>query len=102
MFFNLNSLPPLPERLYRSPEEIRKDMRGIKEGIGRIDSMLSVHNLRIYMLGECSADELCKKIPELEIAVSDADKSLRLLVRFTRALTELGRELDEVVCALRD
>ena len=102
MFYNLNSLSPMPERLYRSPEEIRKDMRCIREGIGRIDSMLSVHNLRTSMLGECSADELCKKIPELEAAVLDADKSLRLLVRFTKAVTELGRELDEVVCVLRD
>ena len=99
--FNMNSLPTLPERLYRSPEEIRRDMRGIREGMGRIDSMLSVHNLRSSMLSECKTDELIEKIPELKEAVLDADKSLRLLVRFTKAVTELGRELDEVVCVLR-
>lgn len=102
MFFDLNLLPTLPERLYRSADEIRKDMRGIREGVGRIDSMLSVHNLRASMLGECEVDELKKNIPALEEAVMDADKSLRLLVRFTNAITELGRELDEVICVLKE
>ena len=102
MFYNLNLLPTLPDRLYRSAEEIRRDMRNIRDGVGRMDSMLSVHNLRVGMLSECGADDLRKKIPALEEAVLDADKSLRLLVRFTKAITELGRELDEVVCALRE
>ena len=102
MFYNLNSLPPIPERLYRMPEEIRKDMRGIRENVGRIDSMISVHNLRVSMLSECGIEELCRKIPALEDAVADADKSLRLLVRFTNAVTELRRELDEVICVLKE
>lgn len=99
---SFDSLFSLPERLYRSPEEIRKDMSQISDGLLRIDSMLSVHNLRASLVGECTVDELRRKIPELHLAVAEADKSLRLIVRFSRAVAELRRELDEVRCVLSE
>ncbi len=101
MFHNLNLPSNMPERLYRSPSEIRIDMKRIADGMTRIDSMLSVHSLRISLFGEDSVEELRKKILELRSAVSHADKSLRLLTRFESAVAELGRELDGVICALR-
>ena len=102
MFHNLNSLSAVPERLYHSSEEVRKDIGRIRAEMTRVDSMLSVHSLRVGILGECTVEELQRKIPELEAAVYDADKSLRLLVRFSAAVSELGRELDEVMCVLKE
>lgn len=98
MLQNLNTVSEMPSRLYRSSEEIKRDMSKIREGMTRIDSMLAVHNLRISLYGECSAEELRERITELQSAVKDADKALRLLARFSSAVTELGRELDEMRC----
>ena len=100
MFYNLNPSADMHARLYRSPEEIERDVKRISDEVARVDSMLSVHNLRIGILGEESLDELKEKIIALESAVSFADKSLRLLARFESAVAALGRELDEMQCVL--
>ncbi len=100
MFVSTNLREGMPSRLYRSPEEIRRDISDIRKRMSNIDSMLSVHNVLISLIGECNGQELTKKVPELEAAIEDADKSLRLLLRFGEALSELGRELDESVWIL--
>ena len=96
MFFDL------PERLYNSPEELHRDVRRISNEMARIDSMLALHNLRISLIGEESPEQLRQKIIALKEAVDDADKALRLLTRFSAAVSELSRELDNIRCISGD
>ena len=91
----------MPARLYRTPDEIRRDIRKITAKIKEADEMLSVRSILLDLLGECSVSDPLKWIPELRETVEEAEKSLRALVRLRESLSFLEQELEETLCALR-
>ena len=100
MFVNANVYEGMPARLYRSPCEIRRDMTRISKQIKEADEMLSIRNILVEMLAECSRGEPSKWIPELEEIVRDARASLNDLKRLEGAIEDLSCELEESLCAI--
>lgn len=100
MYSCMNTYDGMPPRLYRSPEEIRRDMMKISLRIKENEEMLSVHNLLIEMIPTWADQAPEKWIPELEATVAEAQEALDNLKRLQYALEELSRELEEVKCMM--
>ena len=100
MFVSANVYEGTPSRLYRSPCEIRRDMQVISKQIKEADEMLSVRNILVEMIHECSAGEPEKWISELEEIVCEARRSFESLKRLEDAIDDLSEELEESLCAL--
>ena len=100
MYSHANVYEGMPPRLYRSPEEIRRDMIQISARIKENEEMLSVHNLLIEMIPTWAEQSPEKWIPELEETVAEAQEALDNLKRLQYALEELSHELEEVKCMM--
>ncbi|MBR2342666.1 MAG: hypothetical protein IKA64_00260 [Clostridia bacterium] len=97
MFFvNCDSYEGLPPRLYRSPEEIARDICEIKKKIERTSERLNVRNILTEMLSECAAGEPESFISRLEELVDGAHEALSRLRRLEDSLGLLTDELHEV------
>ena len=96
-----NCYEGVPARLYRSPDEIRRDIRRITKQIRETDEMLSVRNIIIEMLGGCAISDPHKWIPELRETALLADESLRAMKRLCESLKYLEEELEDTLCALK-
>ena len=92
-FDTANGIPP---RIYRSPEEIRRDIRNISVRIQETSSMLNIRELLINILTSERADKPEKLIPILEQTVEEARCALDTLSRLKDELTMLEEELREV------
>jgi len=90
----------MPARLYRSPFEIRRDMTTISKQIKEADQMLSVRNILVEMICECSKGEGEKWISELEDLARQTRKSYEGILRLRCAIDNLSAELEESLCAL--
>lgn len=95
MFFYGNAGEGLPPSLYRSPTEIRADMRQISERICEAEEMLSVRNILLGVISEWSRQEPEKWIRELEETAEEARFSLIRLQKLRDTLCELREELNE-------
>lgn len=100
MYSCMNVYEGLPPRLYRSPEQIRRDMMQISARIKENEERLSVHNLLIEMIPTWAEDSPERWIPELDQTVEEAEQTLENLKRLQYALEELSCELEEVKCML--
>lgn len=101
MFFrNYSTYEGEPARLYRSPEEIRKDIFEIKTKIESVDSMLNVRNILTSMMDECYVGEPEKWIPTLAAIVEDAAETLEHLKSLQDSLDILTEELEDTKWAL--
>ena len=100
MLTHTDRLEGIPARLYRAPEEIRRDIRKITEKIKETDEQLSVRSILLEMLGECTIGDPKKWIPELRETVEEAERSLAALTRLRKSLDYLECELEETLCAL--
>ena len=92
-----NGLPP---RIYRSVDEIRRDISRINERIDETNDMLNIRSLLLDMLigdGRTPPEEL---IPELELAIDDAKRALLSLSEFKEELSLLEEELNETKCMI--
>lgn len=85
-----------PPRLYRSTEEIRRDMMKISTQIRENEEKISLHNLLMEMLPTMAENEPEKCLPQLRETICEADEALESLKRLKFALDELTTELDEV------
>ncbi len=95
MFMTANSYEGIPSRLYRAPQEIRRDIFSVKESIEEINDTLSVHNLLMEFLSEWSKKEPEKWIEELEEILCEAKESLERLGELKSSLDELKEELED-------
>ncbi len=100
MFVNANVYEGMPSRLYRSPCEIRRDMTEISKQIKEADEMLSIRNILVEMIYECSVGDPAKWIGELEEIVREARESYETLLRLKSTIDDLSDELEESLCAL--
>ena len=95
MFFYGSSSEGLPPALYRSPTEIRREIREISKRISEAEEMLSVRNIILALVSEWAELEPERWIEELEETVEEARDALRALDNMKETLIDLRSELDE-------
>ncbi len=101
MFFtNYSTYEGEPIRLYRTPEEIGRDIGNIKEKIEKTAGMLNVRSILTDMIAECAEGDPERWLPALKSAVADAEETLELLRSLKEALDMLEEELEDTRCVL--
>ena len=101
MFFrNYSTYEGEPARLYRSPEEIRRDIFEIKTKIESVDSMLNIRSILAEVIDESVMGEPEKWIPMLSEIVADAEETLARLKSLQESLDSLSEELEDSKWAL--
>ena len=101
MFLYADVYNGTPPRLYRTPNEIRRDITAISQKVKETESMLSVHNLLLEMIPAWAEESPERWIPELSETVAEAEEALENLNLMKDALGELSLELGEVLCMMR-
>ena len=96
MYRKFDSTYSKPIHLYRSPREIREDIREIKLTISETGKKLNIRSLLLDMLVSEYSDSPERLIPELEAAVSEAKEALDELRELNDELAGLEEELEEV------
>lgn len=100
MFISSNVSEGIPSRLYRSVDEIRREMLDIRKKITDTGEMLSVHALFTDMIAERAREYPEKYLEELEEAVETTRGALRELEELNETLDELRSELENTRWAL--
>ena len=85
-----------PPRIYRTPAEIKADIRKISERIKETSSMLNIREMLVDILVSEHANSPDKLIPELEEAIAEARWALDSLKNLKEELDMLEDELKEV------
>ncbi|MBQ2793412.1 MAG: hypothetical protein IJF05_01785 [Clostridia bacterium] len=89
-----------PVRLYRSPEEIRKDISEINRKIKDMDGKINARLLLTGLFTRLCEDGARDYLPELRVAISEAEEMLNALSELCTQLGDLKRELEDTVWAL--
>lgn len=89
-------------RLYRTAEEIGRDIKGIKARITEVYSMLNIRNLLTEAIAAYAESEPELWIPELRDIVDEADDTLTALCELRDGLDVLKAELEDARWALGD
>ena len=98
MYRKYDSKNGIGARIYRSPSEIRKDIKRISE---EIDDTLSMINIRSLLIEILSGENLAspeKMIPDLEEAIYEAKGALENMKGLKEELCLLEEELEETRC----
>ena len=90
-----------PARLYRAPDEIRRDIRKVRREIEEINDQVSIRELLMEILSGCAPDDPERCIPELREILDAAEESLEELRKLSESLVFLEEELRETLCVLR-
>ena len=90
-----------PAELYRRPEQIRRDMDGVRKSIDSIMERLNSRSILTEVLASLAEREPARWIPELEAIVAEASESLAALNELRSTLDELSRELEDTKCILQ-
>ena len=85
----------IPARLYRSPDEIRRDIAEISKKIREADEQLTVRNVLMSVISEFADAEPERWIPEFEETLAEAKEAMERLTRLEDTLEELSVELRE-------
>lgn len=96
MFFkNYSAYEGEPLRLYRTPEEIGRDIGSIKEKLEKTGEMLNVRSILIDMISECAEGDPERWIPALRAVVGEAEDALRIMKSLKESLDMLESELSD-------
>lgn len=85
----------IPDRLYRTPAQIKEDIKEIKEEISDIYSMINIRSLLMEILVSERINDPEKLIPELADTLALANEALSELKGLEEELCELKEELAE-------
>ena len=88
-------------RLYRTPEEIRRDISEIKDKIKETGRMLNTRHILTEMISCLAEGDPEAWIPALGKIVDEAESSLSLLTELRETLGELGEELRDTKWVMR-
>lgn len=88
-------------RLYRTTDEIGRDIKQIKNRIGEVYSMLNIRHILTEAMAAYAEAEPERWIPELRSLVEEADDTLTLLNTLREGLDVLKAELEDAGWALR-
>ena len=86
--------------LYRTPEQIKKDMREISERISDTVYMLNVRNVIAQIISETSGDDMRRRAGAISELVSEAKDALSMLRELEDTLDELRAELEESILVI--
>lgn len=89
-----------PTRLYRTTDEIGRDIRSIKDKITEVYSMLNIRNVLTEAMAAYAESEPEMWIPELRVIVEEADDTLGALRNLRESLDVLKAELEDARWAL--
>lgn len=92
-FDMVNGIPP---RIYRSPNEIRRDIDEISAKIKEANTRLNLRALVIDIISSDSTNEPANLISELESAIEEAREALSELRNLENELTALEYEMGEI------
>ncbi len=90
----------VPDRMYRSPTEIRREMDEVRSGILKINDGLNIRSLLLDIYapdGNESPEELVKALSE---ALTTAESAISELEGLYSELEMLDEELREVKCEM--
>lgn len=87
-------------RLYRTTDEIGRDIRSIKTKITEVYSMLNIRNVLTEAIAAYAESEPEMWIPELRNLVDEADDTLGALRTLRESLDILKAELEDAKWAL--
>lgn len=90
-----------PPRLYRSVEEIRRDIGRIKSELTESDEMINVRNILSELISELENNEADKWQSSVERLIEDAQDAMIMLTKLKDKLDMLNCELEETRCAIR-
>ena len=96
MFRKFDTANGIPSRLYRTPGEIKSDIKKISASIEETSSMLNIRELLINILMSERTASPEKLIPELWDAINEANLALASLHELKEELDSLEDELREV------
>jgi hypothetical protein len=97
MFFYSDKENGIPPRLYRHPDEIKRDIEDICERISEANHMLNVRNLISEIIIEESERDLPRRIQAVSELLQSAEQMLEEMQSFEESLSELQEELCESV-----
>ena len=100
-YTNYSAYEGEPVRLYRTPEEIRRDISEIKDKIKETGRMLNTRHILTEMISCLAEGDPEAWIPALGKIVDEAESSLSLLTELRETLGELGEELRDTKWAMR-
>lgn len=89
-----------PVRLYRSPYEIRRDINEINKRIKDTDGKINARLLLTGLFTRCCEDGAENYLPELRVAISEAEDMLDNLSELCARLGDLRDELEDTAWAL--
>lgn len=89
-----------PVRLYRSPHEIHRDIQEINQKIKDTDGKINARLLLTSLFTKCCEDGAGDYLPELQVAVCEAQEMLDSLSELCVRLGNLKEELEETAWVL--
>ena len=99
-FTNYSTYEGEPIRLYRTPEEIGRDIGCIRDKLKKTEEMLNVRSILTDMITECAEGDPERWIPALRAAVSEAEETLELMKSLKESLDMLECELEDTRCVM--
>ena len=90
----------LAPRIYRTPEEIRRDISEAKRAIEKINLGLNIRSLMLEMLSDDENLAPGEAVRGLENILSEAEEALYELSKLNDELSLLEEELYEVKCEI--
>ena len=101
MFFrNYSSYEGEPARLYRSPNDIKRDIFEIKTKIETLTAKVNVRDALSHLIDEFAQAEAAHWITLLSDMVANTEASLSQLKALREDLDTLGEELEDTKWAL--
>ncbi len=95
-----NAFFGIPPMLYRSPSQIKRDIREIKERIEEINERTNIRSLLFDMLVDSKEESPQLVVKALSEALTEAEEALGKLRTLEEELSDLECELTEVKCEL--
>ena len=92
-FDMVNGIPP---RIYRSPNEIRRDIDEISAKIKETNLRMNLRALVLDIISSDRGEEPANLISELESAIDEAREALSELKNLENELTALEYEMEEI------
>jgi seryl-tRNA synthetase len=86
--------------LYRTPEQIKRDMREIGEKLSETVYMLNVRNVLSEIISESCGDDLARRAVAVRELVDEAAEARAKLAELEAALDELRAELEESILVI--
>ena len=100
MYRGIDTLMGLGARIYRMPEEIKRDISELKNKIEEINSRLNIRALVLDFLSDGESSPPEKLVPALESMLAEAEEALTKLKVLREELSDLEEELYEVKCEI--